>query len=365
MSTDDGIDEGRRDAMKTLAIGATVGGLAAAGARPAAAQSTDLTDWFSNVGNADGVVDETGKSEVTVEVGVSGNSGPFAFGPAAVRVDPGTTVVWEWTGEGTPHNVVAEDGSYESEMITEAGATFSHTFESEGVSKYACTPHKVSGMKGAVIVGDADVTVSSGSSTATASGGGGGNETSGSGSGGSGGSGDFVEPDYEGWFDGVGNYDGTVDMTGQDEVTIEVGAEGNSGPFAFGPAAVRVDPGTTVVWEWTGKGGQHNVAGETHDFESPMQGSEGDTYALELDGEGVVKYACTPHKAAGMKGAVVVGNPAAASGGGAGIDLFKTSLWGLAGAIVAAPFVASQIVASKRADDDDEGRHRGPRQPAD
>jgi len=359
MSTDDGIDEGRRNAMKTLAIGATVGGLAATTGRPVAAQSTDLTDWFSNTSNADGVVDETGKSEVTVEVGVSGNNGAFAFGPAAVRVDPGTTVVWEWTGEGTPHNVVAEDGSYQSEMISEAGATFSHTFESAGVSKYACVPHKAMGMKGAVVVGDADVTVSTGSSTATASGGGGGNETAS----GSGGSGDFVEPDYEGWFDNVGNYDGTVDMTGQDEVTIEVGAEGNSGPFAFGPVAVRVDPGTTVVWEWTGKGGQHNVVGETHDFESPMQGSEGDTYAVELDGSGVVKYACAPHRMAGMKGAIVVGNPAAASGGSGGIDLFETSLWGLAGAIVAAPFVASQIVASRRSNDD-EGR-RPPHQPAD
>ncbi|WP_436930066.1 halocyanin domain-containing protein [Halosimplex halobium] len=366
MSTDDGIDEGRRTVMKTLAIGATVGGLGAAGARPAAAQSTDLTDWFSNVSNADGVVDETGESEVTVEVGVQGNNGAFAFGPAAVRVDPGTKVVWKWTGEGTPHNVVAEDGSYESEMISEAGATFSHTFESEGVSKYACVPHKAMGMKGAVIVGDTDVTVASGSSTATASGGSGaGNETSGSGSGsGSGGGGEFTEPDYDGWFEGVGNYDGTVDMTGQDEVTIEVGVEGNSGPFGFGPAAVRVDPGTTVVWEWTGKGGQHNVVGETHDFQSPMQGSAGDTYALELDGEGVVKYYCSPHEAAGMKGAVVVGNPAGASGSGAGIDLFETSLWGLAGAIVAAPFVASQVVANRRKDDDDD-RRRGPRQPAD
>ena len=361
MSTDDGIDQGRRDAMKTLAIGATAGGLAAAGARPAAAQSTDLTDWFSNVSNADGVVDETGKGEVTVEVGVSGNNGAFAFGPAAVRVDPGTTVVWEWTGEGAPHNVVAEDGSFGSDMISEAGATFSHTFESAGVTKYACVPHKAMGMKGAVIVGDADVTVSSGSTTATAAAAGGGNETSASGSGGA--SGEFVEPDYDGWFDGVGNYDGTVDKTGQEEVTIEVGADGNGGPFAFGPAAVRVDPGTTVVWEWTGKGGQHNVVGETHDFESPMQGTEGDTYALELDGEGVVKYACAPHRMAGMKGAVVVGNPAAAGAGGAGIDFFETSLWGLAGAIVAAPFVASQIVASRRSSDDED--RRPPHQPAD
>ena len=353
--------------MKTLAIGATAGGLATMGARPVAAQSTDLSDWFSNVSNADGVVDETGSSEVTVKVGSKANNGAFGFGPAAVRVDPGTKVVWEWTGEGTPHNVVAEDGSFESEMISEAGATFSHTFESEGVSKYVCVPHKAMGMKGAVIVGDVDVTLGGGSATATPAGEAGGSESgggeSGSAAGGSGASGDFVEPDYEGWFENVGNFDRTVDKTGQDEVVIEVGADGNGGPFAFSPAAVRIDPGTKVVWEWTGKGGQHNVAGETHDFESDMMGSEGDTYALEFEGQGVVKYVCTPHQAAGMKGAIVVGNPAAAASGGTGIDLFKTSLWGLAGAIVAAPFVASEVVARRRRKEEDSGRP--PRQPAD
>ncbi|MFB6140481.1 MAG: plastocyanin/azurin family copper-binding protein, partial [Halosimplex sp.] len=124
-------------------------------------------------------------------------------------------------------------------------------------------------------------------------------------------------------------------------------------------------PGTKVVWKWTGKGGQHNVTGEDHDFQSPLQGSEGDTYALKFDGQGVVKYACAPHKAAGMKGAVVVGDPAAAASGGGG-DLFETSLWGLAGAIVAAPFVASEVVARRRRNDEDDGHSRGPpRQPAD
>ncbi|MFB6170080.1 MAG: hypothetical protein ABEJ06_02935, partial [Haloarculaceae archaeon] len=48
-------------------------------------------------------------------------------------------------------------------------------------------------------------------------------------------------PDYGGWFDDVGNYDGTtVDRTGQDQVTITVGAQGNGGTFAFDPPAVRV-----------------------------------------------------------------------------------------------------------------------------
>jgi halocyanin-like protein len=91
---------------------------------------------------------------VTVEVGVDNGGQPYGFGPPAVRIDPGATVVWEWTGKGGSHNVVAEDGSFESDLASEAGYTFSHTFESKGVYKYVCTPHQSLGMKGAIVVGD-------------------------------------------------------------------------------------------------------------------------------------------------------------------------------------------------------------------
>ena len=115
-------------------------GAAALASAPAAASGTS------------DVVDERGKSEVTVTVGVQGNGGPYAFGPEAVRVDPGTTVRWEWTGEGM-HNVVAEDGSFESELVGEADATFEHTFEEAGTTRYFCGPHRQMGMTGVVLVG--------------------------------------------------------------------------------------------------------------------------------------------------------------------------------------------------------------------
>jgi halocyanin-like protein len=112
----------------------------------------DFGGWFEGVSNFDGVVDETGSSEVTVTVGSSANGGNFGFDPAAVRVDAGTTVVWEWNGKGGSHNVAAEDGSFESELVAEEGHTFSHTFEEAGTVKYTCTPHETVGMKGAVVV---------------------------------------------------------------------------------------------------------------------------------------------------------------------------------------------------------------------
>jgi len=107
--------------------------------------------WLSDTSNFDGVSDETGQSEVTVEVGVSGNSGSNAFAPPAVRVDAGTTVVWEWTGNGS-HNVVAKNGDFESDYHSEEGATFQQEFSEAGTQKYFCTPHKAMGMKGVVVV---------------------------------------------------------------------------------------------------------------------------------------------------------------------------------------------------------------------
>ncbi len=114
--------------------------------------SASFDGWLDSADNFDGVVDETGSSDVTVEVGTEANGGYYGFGPAAVKVSAGTTVTWEWTGEGASHNVVAEDGSFESELVGEEGHTFTHTFEETGTTKYACTPHKAMGMKGVVVV---------------------------------------------------------------------------------------------------------------------------------------------------------------------------------------------------------------------
>ncbi|QCC46454.1 halocyanin domain-containing protein [Halobellus limi] len=115
------------------------------------------------------------------------------------------------------------------------------------------------------------------------------------------------EPDYGGWFDGVSNYEGTYDYTGQSEVTVAVGSEANGGYYGFGPAAIRVDPGTTVVWEWTGEGNSHNVVAEDGSFESELYNSPGETFEYTFESEGTYKYYCDPHRSLGMLGAVVVG----------------------------------------------------------
>lgn len=157
----------RRTILKTL--GGATAGLAASGS--AAAQETtegavepDWGNWFTaqarggEVDNYTGsTVDRRGESEVTVRVGAEGNGGFFAFDPPALWIDQGTTVIFEWSGEGGGHNVVSESGPAGMDSgspIAEPGVHFEHTFESTGINTYYCVPHLALGMKGGIAVGD-------------------------------------------------------------------------------------------------------------------------------------------------------------------------------------------------------------------
>ena len=142
--------------------------------------------------------------------------------------------------------------------------------------------------------------------------GGGGDGSDGSDGGDSGGSGealDDVPSEIDDYLADARLYEGTIaDYTGQDEVTVSVGA-GDVG-FAFDPAAIRIDAGTTVVWEWTGEGGAHNVAsveGSATEFDSgEAVAEEGETFEQSFDSAGIQLYQCTPHQANGMLGGIEV-----------------------------------------------------------
>lgn len=119
----------------------------------------DAVDSYLSDNDANGydgtMVDETGNDSVTIEVGAGDNG--FAFAPSAVVVDSGTTVTWEWTGEGGNHNVLAGDSSpvsmdAESELNAEEGHTAEHTFEGTDNYLYYCSVHTANGMYGAVVV---------------------------------------------------------------------------------------------------------------------------------------------------------------------------------------------------------------------
>lgn len=116
-----------------------------------------------------------------------------------------------------------------------------------------------------------------------------------------------TEPNYRGWFDGVSNYRCTVDRRTDGAVTIMVGTQGNSGYYKFDPPAVAIAPETTVTWEWTGKGGTHNVVSRTGLFDSgrPVD-QRGHTFTHTFERPGIYYYLCEPHESLGMRGTVFV-----------------------------------------------------------
>jgi hypothetical protein len=65
-------------------------------------------------------------------------------------VAPGTTVTWV-NEDDSAHNVVAEDGSWESPIL-QKGEQFTHTFADGESARYLCTLHPW--MTGTVLVGD-------------------------------------------------------------------------------------------------------------------------------------------------------------------------------------------------------------------
>lgn len=72
----------------------------------------------------------------------------FAYVPDTVTIRPGQTVRFVQDDE-TPHTVTANDKSYDSGNL-DKGASWNHTFTTEGTYAYFCAYHPY--MKGKVIV---------------------------------------------------------------------------------------------------------------------------------------------------------------------------------------------------------------------
>jgi len=99
-------------------------------------------------------------------------------------------------------------------------------------------------------------------------------------------------------------YDGNaVDRTGQDTVTVSVGAGDQD--YAFDPAAVKVSTGTTVEWAWGGNL-SHNVVATDDTFASDQYTSPGVNFSYTFEEAGNYTYYCTPHRTQGMHGAIIV-----------------------------------------------------------
>lgn len=241
---------------------------------------TDLDAWLADANGYDGSIPRAGLDDtVSIWVGddADGDGEYLAFDPPAIEVTPGTTVYWEWSGHGGEHNVVSVAGAFESGEPFEAntGTLFRYTFDETGTYPYVCEEHEDEGMKGAVVVAVPPAT-------------------------------DY--PAVNEWVADASIWGGTIaDETDSESTTVAVGVEDHRGAFAFSPPAVKVSPGTTVAWEWTGNGGGHDVVFEDADIEpSDIHTDPGVHFEHAFAETGVYRYACRPHEGIGMKGAVVV-----------------------------------------------------------
>lgn len=238
-----------------------------------------LEQWLSATGNYDGeILDRRAEDQVDVQVGTQSENGNFAFSPVAIRIQTGTTVQWQWTGRGGSHNVQARRGQFRSGSPREGGGiTFTHTFEETGTYLYECSVHTNFGMRGAVIVEEPQ----------TLSG----------------------YPRVDNWLEDY-QYSGRLtDARGGVPVTIQVGSDSPDGNFGFRPIAPLVDPGTRITFEWTGRGGNHQIVWEETptDLENSQSSSSARaTYSVTLDTPGVYLYRCGDHRIFGGHGAIVV-----------------------------------------------------------
>lgn len=142
---------GRRRVLRALGAGALVALAGCSGGSDASEGGGPYGSWLADANAFESVRDRTGES--SIEIGV-GTDGGLAFGPPAVRIAPGATVTWVWTGQGGAHNVHELDDAFESDLVNESGHTFEHTFDSAGVYRYVCDPHEHRGMKGVLEVVD-------------------------------------------------------------------------------------------------------------------------------------------------------------------------------------------------------------------
>jgi plastocyanin len=79
----------------------------------------------------------------------------FSFSPKSLTIQPGDTVRWENAADGgASHNVVSNLDLWTPPALAEA-FDFEVTFNTVGTFNYHCTPHRLGGMTGEIIVEEA------------------------------------------------------------------------------------------------------------------------------------------------------------------------------------------------------------------
>ncbi|MDS0223218.1 plastocyanin/azurin family copper-binding protein [Haloarcula sp. S1AR25-5A] len=151
----------RRQILKTAGILATGGVTGLAGC--------------SSSGNGDGGGEPT-TTEPQETAGGSGDSNTvmmvtegseYYFDPIGLFIESGETVTFEiqsgshsataykeGTSSASVTRIPESAETFNSETLSEQGATYEHTFETTGTYDYFCIPHKTLGMVGRIVVGE-------------------------------------------------------------------------------------------------------------------------------------------------------------------------------------------------------------------
>ncbi len=169
----------RRQYLARVGSGLVVGTGALAGCTSPGAEEATETETTGADGTPTDTV-EAGGNETTAGNESAGGAGgdenqvamitegdQYIFDPIGLFVEPGATVTW--INESGSHSSTAytEDNpqsevrripegaeGWNSEILAESGAEFTHTFETEGTYDYYCIPHKTLGMVGRIVVGE-------------------------------------------------------------------------------------------------------------------------------------------------------------------------------------------------------------------
>ena len=240
-----------------------------------------VDDWLANTKNYNGDINpKIRRSDVKIDVGVDDGSGSnFAFGEPAIRVTAGTKIQWIWKDSSNRHNVKERNGLFNSgPPVASSGKTHTVTLTEPGVYLYKCSNHGGAlGMRGAIVVEEQQ----------TLSG----------------------YPKVDEWLSEYDEYSGRLtDRTGEASVEVAVGAQSPNGQNrSFDPVAILVDSGTEVVFDWTGRGGSHDVTWEDGDFQASDNLRDASyTYSVTLDEPGVYRYFCRGDRPYNGRGVVVV-----------------------------------------------------------
>ena len=81
----------------------------------------------------------SGTAATTIQV-VSDPTTVGAYQPKTATVKKGDSIEWDWTDQGSQHSVTADDGSFDSCLLS-AGGKFTVTFSNGGTFNYHCTIH--------------------------------------------------------------------------------------------------------------------------------------------------------------------------------------------------------------------------------